>query len=283
MPEFTTKLGTTYYIKRGKLGSELPLISCHGGPGGTHHSVKPILGLSTERQVVVYDQIGSGLSSEIPKSKWTIEFFCKNLNELINHLGYTQVILHGSSWGGTLILEYYKRYPKKVAALIFHSSLISEKYWRADAKRLISKLPNQTQKIINACEEVGATDSKVYQEAMMVYYKKHLCRDLKAWKEKSKSKFNVKLYNHMWGPSEFCATGTLKAYNGVPTLRKVKVPILFICGQYDESTPESNRYFTSLNKNASFKLIKSASHSSLREKKKETLTALSNFITSLLK
>ncbi len=82
MPKFTTKLGTTYYIKKGRLGDKLPVIACHGGPGGTHASVKPILELATDRQVVVYDQIGSGLSSDIPKSKWTIETFCKNLNEV---------------------------------------------------------------------------------------------------------------------------------------------------------------------------------------------------------
>jgi proline iminopeptidase len=278
MSKFTTKLGTTYYIKKGKLGNKFPVISCHGGPGGTHASVKPILDLAHDRQVVVYDQIGSGLSSDIPKSKWTIEVFCKNLNELITHLGFEQVILHGSSWGGTLILEYFKRHPGKVAGLIFHSSLISEKHWRADAKRLISKLPASTRKVIHACEEVGATDSKVYQEAMTVYYKKHLCRDLSVWKKKTKAKFNEKLYNHMWGPSEFCATGTLKKYNGIPTLKKVKVPTLFICGQYDEATPESSRYFASLIKSASFKMIKNASHSSLKEKKTETLRAFEEFL-----
>jgi proline iminopeptidase len=279
MPKFTTKLGSTYYIKKGRLGDKFPLISCHGGPGGTHHSVKPILELSKERQVVVYDQIGSGLSSATPKSKWNIEVFCKNLNELINHLGYKKVILHGSSWGGTLILEYYKRYPSKVAGLIFHSSLISEKHWRDDAQKLISKLPAKVQKTINACQEVGATDSKVYQDAMMVYYKKHLCRDKKIWETKTKTNFNAQLYNYMWGPSEFCATGTLKKYNGLPALKKIKIPALFVSGEFDEATPASSKYFASLVKFGNFKMIKKASHSSLREKKNETLKVFNLFLS----
>ncbi len=283
MPTFTTKLGTTYYIKKGRRTKETPVISCHGGPGGTHHSLLPMLELATttNRQVVVYDQIGSGRSSIPAKSKWTINTFCQNLDELIKHLGYKQVILHGSSWGGTLILEYFKRHPKKVAGLIFHSSLISEKMWRSDANRLISKLPLKTREIINACEKVGATDSKVYQDAMTEYYKRHVCRDLSVYKKKPrarKRKNNGELYQYMWGPSEFCATGTLKGYNGIPILSKIKVPTLFICGQYDEATPKSMKYFSTKVKGAKFISIKGTSHSSLREKKGLTLKYLREFI-----
>jgi proline iminopeptidase len=281
MPKFTTNLGTTYYIKKGRNSKKYPLISCHGGPGGTHHSTKPILELSNERQVVVYDQVGSGLSSNIPKSKWTIETFCKNLNDLINHLNYDKVILHGSSWGGTLILEYYKRHPNKVAGLIFHSSLISEAIWKKDAQELITKLPKKTRETIQACEKVGATDSVVYKSAMTEYYQKHVCRDMSAYKKsKAKTRPNEDLYNYMWGPSEFCATGTLQKYNGIKILSTVKIPTLFISGQYDEATPKSAKYFSTKVKGASFIEIKGASHSSLRELPKKTLAHFTQFLNS---
>ncbi len=279
MPRFESKLGSTYYIKKGRQTNNWPLISCHGGPGGTHHSTKPILKLSSDRQVVVYDQIGSGLSSDISKSKWTIETFCKNLDELICHLGYEKVVLHGSSWGGTLILEFYKRHPNKVAGLIFHSSLISEKYWRKDATQLINGLPLKTQKIIKACESVGATDSKVYKNAMLEFYQKHVCRDKLAYKKtNTKKRPNEALYNHMWGPSEFCATGTLKGYDGTSILKKIIVPTLFISGQYDEATPKSSKFFAKKVKNSRFIEIKGASHSSLREKPSITLKYFKQFL-----
>ena len=283
MPKFKSSLGSTYYIKKGRMTSNAPVISCHGGPGGTHHSLLPMLELATDRQVVVFDQIGSGLSSDIDKRLWKIESFVKNLDELIKHLKYDKVILHGSSWGGTLILEYYKRHPSKVCGLIFHSSLISEAMWAKDAKRLINKLPLKTKKIIHACEEVGATDSKVYKEAMDEYYKRHVCRDLSVYKAKKQTRrrFNAGIYEYMWGPSEFCATGTLKKYNGISVLSNIKVATLFICGQYDESTPESNKIFAKKVKGAKFIAIKNASHSSLREQKTQTLKTLKSFITSI--
>lgn len=283
MAYFTSKLGKTFYIKKGRKG-KTPIIGCHGGPGGTHNSIAPLLELATDRQVVVYDQIGSGKSSATKSEHWTIETFCKNLDDLANHLGYDEFILHGASWGGTLILEYFKRYPKKVKGLIFHSSLISSKVWVADAQRLISKLPKKYVEIIKCCEKVGATDSKVYKEAMDVYYKKHCCRDLKAYEQKKKGKkkinFNEELYMYMWGPSEFCPTGTLKKYDGTPILKKINIPTLFMSGQYDEATPEAAKQFSKKVKGAEFKVIKGCSHSSFREDKAQTKKIMSNFIKS---
>lgn len=283
MAIFTTQLGKTFYLKAGKKGSHLPIIGCHGGPGGTHNSIKPLLDLASNRQVVVYDQIGSGLSGELKKEKWTIDTFCQNLNELTEHLKMDQFILYGSSWGGTLILEYYKRYPNKVKGLIFHSSLISSKVWIDDAKELINKLPKKYQDIIFHCEKVGATDSKVYKEALDAYYAKHVCRISKeelqkAMKGMPKRKPNEELYMYMWGPSEFCPTGTLKKYDGTKILKKIKVPTLFISGQFDEATPKSAKYFSEQVKGADFKMIKGASHSSFREKKELTHKHLSHWL-----
>lgn len=281
MAYFTSKLGKTFYIKKGRKGLT-PIIGCHGGPGGTHNSIAPLLELAKDRQVVVYDQIGSGKSSPTKEKHWNIEAFCKNLDDLIKHLGFDEVILYGSSWGGTLILEYYKRNPKKVKGLIFHSSLISSPVWVKDAQRLISKLPKKQIEVIKCCEKVGATDSKVYKEAIKAYYKKHVCRDPKAYQpsKKPKPKFNEELYMYMWGPSEFCPTGTLKKYDGTKLLKKINVPTLFMSGQYDEATPEAAKSFAKKVKGAKFKSIKGCSHSSFRENKKLTKSIISDFLNS---
>lgn len=268
----------TYYIKKGKKSSKTPIISCHGGPGGTHLSTIKMLDLALDRQVVCYDQIGSGKSSSLNKDQYNIETFVENLNDLRIHLGYNKVILHGSSWGGTLILEYAHKYPQFVEAIIFHSALFNSKKWSDDAQRLIKKMPKSTQKVIKYCEEIGATDSKVYKDAMKKYYLKHVCRDKEAYQKKVKVNFNEELYNYMWGPSEFCATGTLKNYNGASKLKKLNVPTLFVCGKYDESTPETNLFYSRTVKNAEFFAIPNASHSSLRENPLKTLKIIQSFL-----
>jgi proline-specific peptidase len=51
---------------------------------------------------------------------------------------------------------------------------------------------------------------------------------------------NRDIYQHMWGPSEFFATGTIKDWDVTPRLGEIDVPTLILSGRYDESTPAQN-------------------------------------------
>lgn len=176
MPYIEQEIGKTFYISKGRgTKDNLPIIGLHGGPGGTHLSQFSLTWLGDERRVVLYDQIGSGLSSSIEKKDMKIETFVNNLEALISHLRIERFHLLGSSWGTTLALEYYlRRKGRGVASLTFQSPMFSTKIWEQDANRLIKKMPNETQKVINYCQEIGATDSKVYKEAVKKYYAKRV-------------------------------------------------------------------------------------------------------------
>jgi proline iminopeptidase len=50
---------------------------------------------------------------------------------------------------------------------------------------------------------------------------------------------NDQVYNYMWGPTEFRATGTLRDYDHEAYLSRITGPVLFIGGQYDEARPET--------------------------------------------
>jgi proline iminopeptidase len=114
---------------------------------------------------------------------------------------------------------------------------------------------------------VGATDSKVYQMAMNDYYKKFVFRGKKrsAYSMKFRKFRNDELYEYMWGPSEFSATGTLKKWDGTSILKGIQCPILICCGQHDESTPDSNRRFAKMNPRSKLAVIPKASHSTFIE------------------
>lgn len=285
-----TKIGQTHLRKKGRLQNNkgmLPIIGLHGGPGGTHASVVQLLDLSTQQQnrlVIVYDQIGSGWSDAIPQSKWKIQTFVRQLQEIVEHFQIEKFHLHGVSWGATLALEYYKATQgKQVASVILHSPLISEPVWTTEAKKLIKKLPQKEQKIIQACESIGATDAKVYKQAMNLYYKKFVFRGKKrsAYSLKFRKFANNNLYEYMWGPSEFSATGTLKRWDGTKILKNIQCPVLICCGQYDESTPHSNRQFARMNPQAQLSVIPKASHSTLAENKMATLKVFKKFIANV--
>ena len=126
--------------------------------------------------------------------------------------------MYGSSWGTTLALEYYlKTKDPDLLSLTFQSPMFSEKDWMNDAKKLIKKLPEKYQTIIHTCHKINATDAKVYQEAIIEYYARYVLRDKKKLQKllTMSNENGKKIYQYMWGDSEFRVTGTLKNYNRV--------------------------------------------------------------------
>ena len=263
MAYLTHKFGRTHYTKKGR-NTSIPLIYLHGGPGGSHQPNSPVFRLAEKRQVYAYTQIGSGKSSPTQKKFWNIGTFVQELDFLISGWGLDQFHLMGSSWGTTLALEYYlRKRGKGVVSLIFQSPLFNAMDWKKDGRRLIRGLPESTQKIINCCHKIGATDSRVYREAMFQYYLRHVLRNRSKLKKKmsSNDSHGKAIYDHMWGVSEFEPTGTLKNLDRVEDLSKIQVPSLIICGEHDEATPKTGLRYANCIKDCSFEVIQGASHS----------------------
>jgi len=286
MPYLKHQFGQTFYQLRGsKRSSGLPIICLHGGPGGHSRFMTDLFRLADDRQVVIYDQVGGGRSSPTGKKLWKVQTFVRELELLIDHLGFKQFHLFGGSWGTTLALEYYLkgRNRNKVASLVFQSPMFSAADWRRDANQLVAKLPAKERKIIRYCHEIDATDSKVYRDAMTCYYARYVCRN----KAKSKRGALVKnphgnqVYEYMWGASEFSATGSLKNYNKVRQLEKIGCPTLFICGEYDEARPTTAKQYAKKVSDAAFVEIKNASHAILAERPSQLIKTIRLFVTPI--
>lgn len=275
------KFGKTHYTKKGT-GKKTPIIWLHGGPGGTHDPKGNVFKLANGRKVYCYTQIGGGQSSPIPKKYWNIKTFVEELDILIKAWGLKEFHLMGGSWGTTLALEYYLRKKGKgIKSLVFQSPMFSAKDWHNDAKRLIKGLSKKDQKIIKYCHEIGATDSKVYQDAMRNFYLKHVIQN----KKKLTNAFSKpnpngnKIYQYMWGASEFEPTGTLKTYDRTKDLKKISISALIICGEHDEATPITGIKYANKIKEGSFSQIQGASHAIWAEKP----AAISKVINDFLK
>ncbi|RNB81403.1 alpha/beta fold hydrolase [Brevibacillus nitrificans] len=258
--------GRVWYSLLGEENKEkTPLIVLHGGPGNTHDPLQAALHvLADERPVVFYDQLGSGNSDRpTDDALWKTERFVQELADIREALGLDHVHILGHSWGTMLAAAYLvDRKPAGVQSVIFSSPCLSAERWKQDADRFLAELPKEVQETISRHEEQGTTDSKEYQDAMKVYYSRHVCRldPLPAVMVESRSKGNKDIYMKMWGPSEFCPTGNLKTFDYTPKLHEIEIPSLFICGRYDEAAPESTQYYQSLVPNAKFHVFENSSH-----------------------
>jgi proline-specific peptidase len=226
-----------------EMPGQFPLLTLHGGPGAAHDCIEPLGELAPGRRVIFYDQLGCGRSDKPhDPSLWTVELFLDELETVRSALRLDQIHLFGLSWGGMLAMEYALRRPPGLMSLVLASAPASMKRWTGEADRLRRLLPAAVQETLVRHERVGSTDSVEYQQAMLVFYERHVCRR-KPWPDPVRRSIdqlmaNPEVYLTMNGPSEFYVTGTLRDWSVLERLGEIQVPTLVTCGRHDECTPE---------------------------------------------
>lgn len=254
-----------------------PLIAIHGGPGGSHDYLLPLTRLSEERTIILYDQLDCGESDKPDDARnWTVGRFVAEVDAVRTALEVDRCILLGHSWGGLIAVEYAARGAPGLEGAIFASPLISTARWVADNAAHKAALPADVQITLDRHEAAGTTGSLEYQAALGSLMKRHFCRLAQEPPEVMRlfKKLNSKLYRTLWGEGEFACTGTLKGYDASVQLPRIAVPCLFVCGEYDESTPAANRDYASITPNAKVSVIPGASHMPMFENPMAFLTAL---------
>jgi len=275
--------GKIWYKIVGHKNSGTPLIIIHGGPGATHDYLETISELADNRPIIFYDQLGSGNSDHpCDNSLWRIERFVDELDTIIQELGLEKVHILGQSWGTMLTVDYMlTENNRNVISLILSAPCLSTKLWVADQEKYLYKLEVEIQQIISEAENKGNFNSSEYQNAMMLYYRRHIC-NMPIWPEpllRTFEKMGKEVYNYMWGASEFTVTGTLKNYERVKDLKEIKTPVLFTAGRYDEASPESTQIYKDNLPGSEIYIFEDATHSHHLEKTVEYNNLIRNFLT----
>lgn len=254
-----------------------PLIAIHGGPGGSHDYLLPLTKLAEERTIVLYDQIDCGRSEKPGDPRnWTIEHFVAEVESLRAALELERCLILGHSWGGLVAAEYASRCPPGLQGAIFACPLLSTARWVADKLAYRAALPAQFQGPLVRHDGAAAAGNAGYQTALEAFARRHFCRLDPEPPEVTRllRELNGALYRRLWGDRAFACDGALNAYDASPLLPRLEVPCLFLCGEYDLSTPAANRDFASLVPAAKVSIIPGASHMPMFENPTAFLTAL---------
>lgn len=276
--------GKVWYREIGIERKGIPLLALHGGPGAPHDYLEPIEALGDERPVIFYDQLGCG-NSDRPDDPalWTINRFVEELEQVRKSLGLNTVNILGQSWGSMLAFDYVlERKPTGVRSLVFSGPCLSMSRWMTDQQAYLAAMPETIRNVIYEKEASGDTNSQEYREAMMYYYRRHLCR-LDSWPDclnRTFEKMGTSVYEHMVGPSEFTITGTLGDYERTDRVKEITQPILFTCGRYDEATPETTARYHRMHTHpgSEFVILENASHEHHLEKPEEYLHIVRDFL-----
>lgn len=268
----------------GEAPGKLPLLTLHGGPGAAHDYLEPLEAMAaTGRRVIFYDQLGCGKSDHPHNpSLWTVPLFVDEVGVVREALGLERIHLLGQSWGGMLAMEYALTRPSGLHSLILADSLSSIPLWVAEADRLRADLPADVQATLAKHEQAGTYDDKEYEEATLVYYKRHVCR-ADPWPDCVKRTFDQmaadpEVYRTMWGPTEFLATGNLGDWDITPRLGEIRVPTMLFSGRYDEATPRVVQAMHEAIPGAEWVIFEQSSHMPHVEETERYMQVLSDFL-----
>lgn len=280
---FQFKNNKIYYSIYGQKSENPPIICVHGGPGVSHHYLLSLKDISISREVIFYDQLGCGLSDR-PNTKdyMNIEYFYEELKAFIDFLGYDKVILLGQSFGGTVVLEYLLNTNcEKAVAAIFASPALSAKQFVIDAQKRLKELPAELLNIIEEYNGISSLPPAEFERVSEYYFAKFVMGNVGNSEELAKTfeLMNNEMYNHMWGPTEFEISGNLKDYDRSSEIEKIKIPVLFTCGEFDEVSSETCQKYSDSMVNSKLFVIKDAAHMAHLEKKDEYNELLSKFIS----
>ncbi|KAL3261223.1 hypothetical protein ABHI18_003926 [Aspergillus niger] len=264
----------TWYRVYGDIKAGTPLVVLHGGPGFCHNYMLPLAALASGRSVILYDQIGNGLSSHYLEKRgdqgfWTVDLFIAELENLLRYLGIAgHFDLLGHSWGGMMGMDFAARQPAGLRRLILSNAPASVALWLESVNRLRASLPQKIQDTLQKCEAEGRLDSKDYENATVEFLSRFCCRT-QPWPEELMQSLvwttekdptvastmyvaqlpefflRQPLYSvfstmprangSRLGPSEFWVEGSLKDWSALDHIHRIQVPTLVINGKYDEA------------------------------------------------
>ena len=278
----------TWYRITGDLDAgKPPLIALHGGPGCTHDYIDSFKDIADSgRAVVHYDQIGNGRSTHLPEKGadfWTVDLFIDELDNLIDHLGVREAYcVIGQSWGGMLGAEFAVRRPEGLRALVIANSPASMELWVSEANRLRRDLPDDVQRTLTAHEVAGTTDTQAYQDAVAVFYARHVCRIQPLPEEVARTFAAIDadptVYHTMNGPSEFHVIGTLRPWSIIDRVSAIAVPTLLISGAFDEATPAAVQPYADHIPDVRWQIFEHSSHMPHVEQRAEFMACVTVFL-----
>jgi pimeloyl-ACP methyl ester carboxylesterase len=100
-----------------RVGDGAPLVFVHGAGADGRVWRAQLAALADEFAVVAWDEPGAGGSSQVPPG-FDLADYADCLAALIEALALGPAHVAGLSWGGTVVLELYRRRPELVATLI---------------------------------------------------------------------------------------------------------------------------------------------------------------------
>jgi proline iminopeptidase len=236
---FVDGSGVRIYYKT--LGSGVPLLLLHGGPGADHSDFLPALQpLARRCQLVLIDERGSGRSERLKDPKgYTLSGMVKDIECVRQHLKLAQLVVLGHSFGGILAQAYAVRHPKRLLGLVLAGTGSSARCIDRDFRNLRKRLPARLRARLTRLEDAGIFQAdgayeKDYAAASAQALAPYMYAKLPPARFKHTPPLGMEVLREMWvRRSDFHIDGNLKGFDFSYPLARVKAPSLVVIGDHD--------------------------------------------------
>ena len=210
-----------HYSVQGK--GEPTLVFIHCGGCDRHVWDNQVFVFAKNHRVVTIDLPGHGESGQGRKN-WSVESFADDVNTVITKLKLKRVILVGSSMGGPIVLEATRRMPERVVAIVPVDVL----------HNVENKIPQEQ---LDAVFKQLRAD---YKGAMTGFLNQML------FSPSTPAAVKTRITSEVTSRPPELAIAILKgilAYDSIPALKEVKVPIHAINADMNPTNLEINRKY----------------------------------------
>jgi pimeloyl-ACP methyl ester carboxylesterase len=233
-----------HYKSLGK--GETALVFVHGWTADMNSFRYQVPAFDGKVRLVLLDLPGHGKSDK-PKIDYTMDVFAKAIDAVLADAGVTKAVLAGHSMGTPVVRQFYRRYPKKVVALI-----------AIDGRLQKFDLPPETMKKYLA--QLGGPD---FKKAYRTFINNMLTKD-------TPESVRKQLEAYPAAP-QHVAVSAMKAMQD-PSIWKddpIKVPVQAILTKAPFWTSEYEKYVRKLAPGIDYRQMDGVGHFLMMEKPKE--------------
>lgn len=118
--------GHRIYVEQSGNPAGIPVLMCHGGPGGGSSPFQRTLFDASRYRIILFDQRGCGQSTPFASlTANTTATLCEDIEAIRQHLAIERWVVGGGSWGSTLALYYGQQYPKRCLGFILRGIFLA--------------------------------------------------------------------------------------------------------------------------------------------------------------
>lgn len=243
----TGSVSTPYgQLRYEALGDGPPVVAISGGPGTSLRSLGNALdSLSDTHTVVYFDNIGRGLSDDLPPQHAHSPYRdAEDVEHLRKALGFNKIALFGHSYGGYPALAYAKAFGANLSHLMLSSTGYRASSWQSNIDSVAGFVRSQYPEVARQLEALtrkGVKSSSAEYQAVFdavdleaLYWYDRSKQSARTPPSNPKERFRAGVYHAIVGDDpEVRVGGTLREFDATEVLRQLKCPLLITSGRHD--------------------------------------------------